>query len=47
MKYLKLNNIYKLKDSTIIIDFFLDSNQKEIFINDSNIKILKKCRKEN
>lgn len=46
MKYLKLNDIYKVKDSTILIDFCIDYKNIELFINSSNIKNLKKYMKE-
>ena len=45
MKYIKLNKIYKINKSSILIKFNIDSQQYEIYINSSNISKMKKCLK--
>lgn len=45
MKYLKLNNIFKLKDSTLLIDFCMDYKNTEIYINPENVINFKKSMK--
>lgn len=47
MKNLKLNNIYKLSDSTININFTYNDKEIDFFLNKDNISKIKKCLNTN
>ena len=43
MKYIKLNKIYKMNNSTVLINFNYNCEENSVCFNSSNICKIKKC----